>query len=157
MLAKLNNKMDLMAKRIAMEHMESNLEHQIVPTSLGIGTIICGDELISSNVKQSLYNCILHTKLVKWCSKSLGIPLSLLKAHVSWRVFEKARNEGRPGLNTFMTKWISGDTATCRVMRIRKRISHSNCPRCNSVEQKAFNITMCMDRLQPDSKFGEYV
>ena len=143
MLAKLNNKMDLMAKRIAMEHMESNLEHQIVPTSLGIGTIICGEELISSNVKQSLYNCILHTKLVKWYSKSLGIPLCLLKAHVSWRVFEKARNEGRPGLNTFMTKWISGDTATGRVMRIRKRISHSNCPRCNAPDEHTTHVLQC--------------
>ena len=143
MLAKLNNKMDLMAKRIAVEHMESNAELQVVPTSMGIGTIICGDELISSRVQQSLYNCILHSKLVKWYSKTLDIPLSILKEHVSWNVFEKARHEGRPGLNTFMTKWISGDTATGRVMRMRKRISHSNCPRCNTPDEHTTHVLQC--------------
>ena len=41
-LAKLNNKMDSTAKRIALEHIHSNTVHQTKPTTLGIGTILCG-------------------------------------------------------------------------------------------------------------------
>ena len=46
-LAKLNNKMDSLVKRIDVEHIERTSEHQATPTSLGIGTITCGDELIT--------------------------------------------------------------------------------------------------------------
>ena len=72
-----------------MEHIERTSEHKVAPTSLGIGTITCGDELITSRVQQILYTCILHNKLVKWYSKTLNIPLNLLREQVSWRVFKK--------------------------------------------------------------------
>ena len=42
-----------------------------------------------------------------------------------------------------MTKWISGDTATCKVMRMRKKISHSNCPRCNSPDEHTTHVLQC--------------
>ena len=66
MLAKLNNKMDSMAKRIALEYIHLNSIHQAKPTTLGIGTILCGGVLVTSRVQQSLYNRILHNKLVLW-------------------------------------------------------------------------------------------
>lgn len=117
-----------MAKRIVVDHLWSTSSHHVAPTLLEFGTILCGDELIASQVQQSLYTCIFHTKLVKWYSRIRDIPLSLLRKQVSWRVFGKARNEGRTGLNTFMTKYISGNTATWKVMRMKKKIRHSNCP-----------------------------
>ena len=58
-------------------------------------------------------------------------------------MFEKARNEGRIGLNTFMTKWISGDTDIGKVMRMRKKISHSNFPRYNSLDEHTTHVLQC--------------
>lgn len=58
----------------------------------------------------------------------------------SWDVFHKARKECLFGFNTFMTKWISGDTATCRVMHIREKRSHANCPRCNAPDDHTTHV-----------------
>ena len=140
MLAKLNSKMDIIAKKITMEHIVRTSAHQTAPTFLGTGTIMCREELITSQIQQSLYTCILHNKLVKWHLKTLDIPLNLLREQVAWRVFEKSRSEGRIELKTFMNKWISGNTATGKIMRMRKKSSHSNCPRCNSPDEQTTHV-----------------
>ena len=120
-LEKLNNKMDIMAKTIALEYIETETTQQLLPTPLGIGTNICGGELIISRVQHTLYTNILHDKLILWYADKHTILLNLLKTKVSLYKIHLARNDGRFVLNNFMTKWISGDTATDRVMLIRKK------------------------------------
>ena len=60
MLAILNNKMDVMAKQIALDYIGTRPMSIIVPTSLGIGTIICGGNLVTSRVQQTFYHSIMH-------------------------------------------------------------------------------------------------
>ena len=64
--AKLNNKMDLMAKDIALEQIATDTTLWRDSSKLGIGSIRCGGKLITSCIQQTLYNRILHDKLISW-------------------------------------------------------------------------------------------
>ena len=141
--AKLNNKMDLMAKDIALEQIATDTTLWREPSTLGIGSIRCGGKLITSRIQQTLYTRILHDKLISWYSKKHHIPHDVLKNNVSWRAYNLARKEGRSSLNTFITKWVSGNTATGRVMLMRKKRLHSNCPRCNAVDEHTTHVLQC--------------
>jgi len=64
--AKLNNKMNLMAKDIALEQIATDTTLWREPSTLGIGSIRCGGKLITSRIQQTLYTRILHDKLISW-------------------------------------------------------------------------------------------
>ena len=76
--AKLNTKMDLMAKDIALEQITTDTSLYRKPTTLGIGSITCGGKLVTSRIQQTLYNRILHDKLITWFSKKHHIQYELL-------------------------------------------------------------------------------
>ena len=120
--AKLNEKIDILAKRTEMKHIESKSQLQLGSSSLGIGTISCNGRLITSRIHHSLYDTILHNQLIVWYAYRNNIPLDLLQNNVAWRAFKGARKKGRLGITTFMTKWVSDDTATGRVMLRRKKL-----------------------------------
>ena len=78
-MGKLNNKMDIMAKSIALEYMASGTTLQLKSSSLGIGTITCGGELVTSRVQHSLYTNILHNNIVSWYSRKHHIQIDLFE------------------------------------------------------------------------------
>ena len=57
--------MDELDKDIALEQMEYKSILQIVRSNLCLGTIKCGDELVTSRYQQSLYITILNNAITK--------------------------------------------------------------------------------------------
>ena len=114
--AKLNDKMDILAKRIGMEYVESNSLLQSDSDSLGISIISCNGKIITSRVQHYLYDTILHDQLIGWYAAKKNTPLEILQNNIAWRAIKGARKEGKLSITNFMTKWVSGDTARGRVM-----------------------------------------
>ena len=46
-------------------------------------------------------------------------------------------------MQTFITKWLSGDTATGRVMKARKARLLDICPRCNNEDEHLLHVLTC--------------
>ena len=112
-LEKLNCRVDNLAKEIAGYKMD-NLMHnlQFSRTTLGIGTIICNNILITSNIQQSLYKQITHKKLLQALATNPEVPLNLEGVKIDWEALSKARKGVPYAMQLFITKWLSGDTAT---------------------------------------------
>ena len=91
--AKLNDKIDILAKRTEMKHIESKSQLQLGSSSLGIGTISCNGKLITSRIQHALYDTILHDQLIGWYAARKIIPLDLLQNNVAWIAFKGARKE----------------------------------------------------------------
>ena len=87
-LEKLSCKIDLIAKYIATKQIAEKITCQRTPFSLGIGTITCCGELVTSMIQQTLYNAILHERLINWYTKYYNIPHELIKTEVSWKIFQ---------------------------------------------------------------------
>ena len=109
-LEKLNCKVGLLAKYIATKHISEKTTYSIIPSSLGIGTVTCYGELVTSRIQHTLYNTILYEQLITLYTKHFNIPHDVLKTEVSWKKIQSARKECRWVLIIFMTKWLSGNT-----------------------------------------------
>ena len=92
-----------------------------------------------------MYNIIMHSKLLTIQAKRKDIPEHILRSIVNWEVLGKARKESPLKLKIFITKWVSGDTATGKVMVQRKQRLHSNCPMCNNVDKTTTHILQCLE------------
>ena len=57
--------MDLLAKNIAIQQIDSCNILSTKYTVLGLGVITCSGNMITSRIQQSLYTAILHTVLEK--------------------------------------------------------------------------------------------
>ena len=86
-----------------------------------MGTTTCKGELVTSRSQHNLYAKIVSSKLLQLYSDKINIPEYLIAGNMHWRSFNLARTESRFSLITFITKWLSGDTATGRVMVQRKK------------------------------------
>ena len=143
-LEKLNCRMDIEAKAIAQAHICGNAAPPIFhPTKIGFGTVRIKNKLVTSRIQTSLYKHITHDALVHWVGKHSKPLLNLKAANIAWHSFQVARREASLGMKIFVTKWISGDTATGRVMVQRKKREHSNCPRCNQEDEHLLHILTC--------------
>ena len=76
--------MDLLAKDIARQQIYPNTNIQVKDTVLGLGTISCSGDMITSRIQKSLYPTILHTALVEQYSNQLQIPVNIIKNTVHW-------------------------------------------------------------------------
>ena len=105
-----------MAKSIVIEHIEgtdnTNFFHT---TSIGYGSIAYKNILITSKIQSSLYRNIVHDDLCQLLSEKFDINIELLYT-VHLPSFTTAREESPLSLQVFISKWLSGDTATRRVM-----------------------------------------
>ena len=100
--------------------MNSRISLTFHPSDLGFGTVTCNGILVGSKVQHILYKSILHSNLVIILSKLLHIPVNILHNTVQCRVLATSRKEARLHTNIFISKWVSGDTATGTVMVKRK-------------------------------------
>ena len=57
--------------------------------------------------------------------------------------YATARKESSLSTKLFITKWVSGDTATGRVMKRRKKRLLSNCPICDAPDEHLRHILTC--------------
>ena len=136
--------MDSDAKQIAVSHIENDIPpitHS--PSDLGLGTITCGTTLITSSIQSSLYTAVTHRKMMKWLSCHGEDPSDLISISIYWKSFSKARKEVSLQTKLFITKWLSGDTATGKVMYRRKQRSTSFCPRCGRDNEHLMHVLIC--------------
>ena len=63
--------------------------------------------------------------------------------NINWRTFGKARREATDNMQTFITNWLSGDTATGRVIVARKVRIFSRCLTCNSNDEHLVHVLTC--------------
>jgi hypothetical protein len=118
----LNCRVDILAKEIAGLKMTGSLPQQIFkPTELGLRTITCSNTLITSKIQQSLYKQITHQKFVCALDENQEAPVDLATINIDWEAYAKARKETPKNIQLFITKWLSGDTATGRAMVRRKQ------------------------------------
>ena len=69
--------------------------------------------------------------MIEFLSHNLGIEEETLATQVDWYAYGKARKETTFPIQRFMSKWISRDTATGKVMKRRKQRLLSKCPKCD--------------------------
>ena len=114
--------MDSDAKQFATSQIESNLPSVTHSASeIGFGTFTCGATLVTSNIQSSLYNAVIRTNMLKWLNCHGEDPSDLTSANIDWNCFSNARKEVTLQTKLFVTKWLSGDTVTGKVMCRRKQ------------------------------------
>ena len=143
-LEKLNCRVDLWAKEIARIQMEGLLPTiAFHPTHHGYGTITCNGQLITSKVQNYLYKLVTKKQFLSALGKNTETPKDFTSLNINWWAFGKARGEASTNMQTFITKWLSGDTATGRVMVARKERLFSKCPRCNHTDEHLIHVLTC--------------
>ena len=140
----LNCRVDVYAKEIAILKMPGVAPNQLFnPTTLGMGTITCSSTLITSRIQQSLYKQATHQYLVAALAKNPEVPVDLRQVKIEWESYAKARKEAPKKIQLFITKWLSGDTATGRVMVRRKERISSKCPCYQHEDEHPLHIIRC--------------
>ena len=112
-------------------------------TDQGYGTITCNGRLVTSKIQSTLYKQVTKRIFITALGKNTEIPKDFLSLNINWWTFGKARREATDNLQTFITKWLSGDTATGKVMVARKARLLSNCPRCNHEDEHLVHVLTC--------------
>ena len=138
----LNCEMDELANLIARNQMIYNKKN-FITTTLGLGSVSCNGKLIVSKIRASLYSTSLQQKNLTFLSDKLGIDNDSLVNDTSWKSYGYARKESSWSTQKFITKWMSGDTATGRVMVQRKQRLSSNCPICGSIDEHNNHVLTC--------------
>ena len=139
----LNCKMDALAKNIAHTYMTQNLQFNFSPTNLGLGTVSCNGLRITSRFQQSLYHHVTQRFHVNRLGHLLHLRPSLMYESVNWKVLSSSRKLVSLQIKLFITKWISGDTATGSVMVKRKQRLSAHCPLCQHPHEDTHRILKC--------------
>ena len=143
-LENLNCRVDLWAKDKAQQQITGLLQNLTFnPTEQGYGTITCNGRLITSKIQSTLYKQVTKRIFITALGKNTEIPKDFLSLNINWWTFGKARREATDNLQTFITKWLSGDTATGKVMVARKARLLSKCPRCNHEDEHLVHVLTC--------------
>ena len=150
-LEKLNCRVDLWAKEIAQIQIQGFLPNlAFSPTPHGYGTITCNGQLITSKIQSSLYKQVTKQLFLTALGNNTESPNDFHLLHINWWTFGKARKEATGNIQTFITKWLSGDTATGRVMVARKVRLMSRCPRCEHNDEHLVHVLTCRDKSTVD-------
>jgi len=142
----LNVKMDALAKRIAISHFHT-VPRPLVSYPFGIGTITVGGHPIVSTVQKAIVDRIHHTDMVAYLESKWSLDENLLRDTVHWRCLGKARKASSFPIQKFISKWISGDTATGEVMVYRKQRDSSACPHCQQENEDLVHVLSCTNQL----------
>ena len=145
-LEKLNCYMDQRAKQIANLQMLTNTNHVFSPTSLGFATIQHKKSIISSKIQQSLYASITRDNFLSWISSKPSFALDISQHDIHWPSFEHARKNTSIPINLFITKWISGFTASGKYMVRFKQRQHATCPGCPHPVEDLLHILTCPNK-----------
>ena len=143
-LETLNCIVDDFAKEIATKRIDGLLLGlQFSSTDVGFGTVKCNGKLITSNLQRSLYKEVTKKKFLDALCLNTEMPLDTSTVNVHWESFRIARKESPLSTQTFMTKWISGDTATGRVMVKRQDRILAKCPLCSHEDEHLLHVMTC--------------
>ena len=143
-MERLNCVMDSDAKDLARKAIDNHVQTpSSPPTSLGFGTITCDSTTISSNLQSSLYHHITSIQMFKWLAGSDNECSEIDVVPLHRQSYATARKESSLSTKLFITKWVSGDTATGRVMKRRKKRLLSTCPICNAQDEHLRHILTC--------------
>jgi hypothetical protein len=93
------------------------------------------------------YQSIHHQDMVTFLANHLSIDEQLRVVHttLAWHSFRKARKECSFPMQKFISKWLSGDTATGLVMKRRKQRLHAHCPLCGEDDEHLLHVLICPD------------
>ena len=75
--------MDALAKYIARDEIYQPSTDPTACTSVGMGTIMIEDNLITSRIQQSLYIHIMHSKFLSWYSRKYKIDQGVMEDEVN--------------------------------------------------------------------------
>ena len=139
----LNCRMDKFAKEIARAHIRRPRERRYIPTTLGIGSIVCRGQVITTRVQKSLYDSILHGDMMGHIGDILGLEGEFVDSVVSWPSYRRARKMVGSSRQHFITKLVSGNMATGRVMKQREQRIHDTCPLCDEPDEHLVHILTC--------------
>jgi hypothetical protein len=143
-LETLNCIVDDFAKEIATKQIDGLLpDLKFSPTGIGFGTIKCNGKLITSNLQRSLYKEVTKKKFIDALSLNTENPFDFSTVNVHWESFSTARKEASLSTQTFITKWLSGDIATGRVMVNRKKRILAKCPLCSHEDEHLIHVITC--------------
>ena len=112
-------------------------------TTLGLGTITCANVLITSRIQQFLYKQVTHRKFISALAENPEVHVDLAGINIEWEAFVKARKEATKNVQRFVTKWLSGDTVTCRVVVQRKQRLSSKFPCCGYEDKHLLHVITC--------------
>ena len=83
--------MDKFAKEIAQAHIRRPQERQYVQTTLGIGSIVCRGQVVTTRVQKSLNDEISHGDMMGLLGDILGLEGQFVDSVVSWPSYHQAR------------------------------------------------------------------
>jgi len=81
--------------------------------------------------------------MVTFLANPLFIDDQRVHTDLPWHSFRKARKEWSFPMQKFISKWLSGDTATGLVMKRRKQRLHAHCPRCGEDNEHLLHVLIC--------------
>ena len=143
-LEQLNCRVDIWAKEIAQKQISGAIpKAEFTATTCGFGTITCKDVLITSNLQSNLYKHVTKHNFISTLSTNPEVPKDFSSLRINWGTFSKARMESSLNMQTFVTKWLSGDTSTGRVMKARKARLLDTCPQCNQEDEHLLHVLTC--------------
>lgn len=100
--------------------------------------ILCGD------LYGTLYNGIIQDRLLDYFSSKLFSSPNITST-IDFPSFTQARKSMYPGMNKFVTKWISNTIATGVVLQRRNHRIFNRCPRCNVWGEDKLHVVVCWD------------
>ena len=149
-LESLNVRMDLLAKSIAQTHIRNGCPDLHSSSTVGYGTITIRGIMICTNLQRTLYQSIHHQDMVTFLANHLSIDEQIVHTTLAWHSFRKARKECSFPMQKFISKWLSGDTATGLVMKRRKQRLHAHCPICGEDDEHLLHVLICPDTTSVD-------
>jgi predicted RNA-binding Zn-ribbon protein involved in translation (DUF1610 family) len=99
--------------------------------------------MVTSKLQKGLYNKILAKKALTYLADKCMTDENSFSTHVYWDAIKSARKEATVTIQIFMSKWVSGQTATGVVMVKRKQRVSSECPRCGEDGEHLLHILTC--------------
>jgi hypothetical protein len=94
--------------------------------------------------------CCHNQDMVTFLANHLFIDEQLVHTTLAWHSFRKARKECSFPMQKFISKWLSGDTATGLVMKRRKQRLHAHCPLCGEDDEHLLHVLICPDATAVD-------
>jgi hypothetical protein len=142
-LKSLNVRMDLLAKSIAQTHIHNGCPALNTFSTVGYGTITIRGIMVCTNLQRTLYQTIHHQDMIYFLANHLCIDEQRVHTDLAWHSFRKATKECSFPMQKFISKWLSGDTATGLVMKRRKQRLHAHCPRCGEDDEHLLHVLIC--------------
>ena len=146
-LEKLNIRMDRLAKRIAATCRQSQILSMLgmPPSKDGLPTVLCNDEVISSEIERGLLDLIGEIRLKKWWIKK-GRFTAESSAFIDWKCMSRSMATCGYQLKRFIPKWTARQLAVGTVISYRDARAHNPCPRCGQLTEDTIHVLKCQQQ-----------